>query len=65
VVERSLEGEVLDAHLAEHGCGCPRGPHCPDAEGHAEGHLFPGFFHCPVAKALWDALPEGERILLG
>lgn len=54
--EDSPQMVALDAHLEEHGCGTG-GTRSPNYVG--------GFFHCPAAKALWDALPDYEQVILG
>lgn len=46
---------ALDSHLDEHGCGTGN---------YKDPRYIGGFSHCPTAEALWDLLPDGDRILL-
>lgn len=46
---------ALDVHLDEHGCGT--------GDAHDPRYVG-GFIHCPEASALWDLLPDCDRIAL-
>lgn len=70
--KKTAARQALNAHLKEHGCGCPgrteaQRHFCENPEGHERngGHAIAGFGHCPTAKALWDLLPPEEQVLLG
>lgn len=56
----------FDAHLEEHGCGCPYRdrPGCPTPERHEEGHRVGGFRRCEEAMRLFRLLPPEKQVIL-